>query len=138
MAELIIGPALALGLIIGVYELIVVHRDVDKAFARSMHGTQAIITSIIFTFVSMNADFVYTAAPVFQSIPLGPLGLQIAAGLIAAVKIHGANQTKGLSSGSGVKAGETWFHSILVGALIVAAPYVYPIVEPMLPDWVKF
>lgn len=138
MAELIIGPALALGLIIGIYELIVVHRDIDKAFAKSIHGTQAVVTALIFTFVSMNADFVYNAAPVLQSIPLGPLGLQIAAGLIAAIKIHAANQTKGLPSGAGVKAGESWFHSILIGALIVAAPYVYPLVEPMLPDWVKF
>ena len=139
--QLIIGPALALGLIIGVYEWIVVHRDVDKAFQKqALHGGQSLITAIIFTFCSMNASFVLSVAPALQNLPLvgQPLGLQIAIGLIAAIKIHGANQLKGASGVQGLKAGETWFHSVLIGALIAAAPYAYPLLEPVLPAWIKF
>ena len=87
----------------------------------------------------MNAQFVLDLIPALAAIPvLGTtIGLQIAIGLIAAIKIHGVSQAI-KTGGGGAGLGETWFHSILIGALIVAAPYAYPVVEPMLPDWIKF
>ena len=95
--QLIIGPALALGLAIGIYEWIVIHRDVDKAFqSQALHSTQSIITALIFTFCSMNAAFVLSVAPALSGIPVigTPIGLQAAVGLIAAIKIHGMNRAK--------------------------------------------
>ena len=139
MAEFIIGPALALGLIIGAYEYIVLARDVQIKSHKLTHGIQAVILSIVFVFATMNTDFVLTVIPALQSIPvLGTvLGAQIAIGLIAAIKIHGASQAL-KTGGGGPGTGETWFHSILIGALIVAAPYAYPAIEPALPSWIKF
>ena len=138
---LIIGPALVLGLAIGIYEWIIIHRDVDKAFqSQALHGTQSVITALLFTLATMNAEFVLNAAPALKGIPIvgTALGLHIALGLIAAIKIHGLNQAKAARGISGIHGGETWFHSILIGALIAAAPYIYPIIEPQVPAYLKF
>ncbi len=136
---LIIGPALALGLIIGIYEALVIHRDVTVPTHRFGHMTHALVLSIIFVFCTMNAEYVLGAIPALQAIPIlgTALGLQIAIGLIAAFKIHAVSRA--IKTGMGAAGlGETWFHSILIGALIVAAPYAYPALEPILPDWIKF
>jgi len=137
----LIGPPLALGIIIGAYEAIIIHRDVTIPTHRFGHMMHAFILSIIFTFCSMNANFVLTIIPAIKAIPIlgTAIGLQIAVGLIAAVKIHGASLAiKSAGMGSARGMGETWFHSILIGALIAAAPFIYPLVEPVLPSWIKF
>ena len=136
---LIIGPAIALGLAIGIYEALVIHRDVTIPAHRFGHTVHALILSIVFVFCTMNAAFVLKMIPQLASIPLlgTALGLQIAIGIIAAIKIHGVSQAL-KSGGGGAGLGETWFHSILIGALIVAAPYAYPLVKPMLPKWILF
>ncbi len=139
MAEFIIGPAIALGLIIGVYEFLVMSRDVRVPTHKFGHGIHSVILALAFTFATMNTEFVLTLIPQLQAIPiLGTvLGARIALGLIAAIKIHATSQAvKGAGGGPGL--GETWFHSVLVGALITAAPYAYPILEPVIPSWLKF
>jgi len=136
---LIIGPSLALGVIIGAYEAIVIHRDVTVPTHRFGHMIHAFLLSILFAFCSMNAQFVIDLIPAIANIPvLGTaIGLQVAIGLIAAIKIHGVSRAI-KTGGGGAGLGETWFHSILIGALIVAAPYAYPVAEPLLPEWLKF
>jgi len=136
---LIIGPSIALGIIIGAYEAIVIHRDVSVPTHRFGHMTHAFLLSILFVFCSMNAQYVLDLIPALASIPIlgTAIGLQIAVGLIAAIKIHGVSRAI-KSGGGGAGLGETWFHSILIGALIVAAPYAYPAIESTLPDWIKF
>ncbi|MEM3154542.1 MAG: hypothetical protein QW165_03205 [Candidatus Woesearchaeota archaeon] len=137
---LIIGPSLALGILIGAYEAIILHRDVTVPTHRFGHMIHAFILSLIFVFCSMNAQFVLDLIPALRNIYVigTPLGLQIIVGLIAAIKIHGVSRALKSSAGGGAGLGETWFHSILVGALIIAAPYAYPVLEPILPDWIKF
>jgi len=137
-ASLIIGPALALGVIIGAYEAIVIHRDVTVPTHRMGHMIHAFVLSILFVFVVMNTQFVLDNIPQLAAIPI--IGnvhiLRLAVGLIAAIKVHGVSRA--VKSGGGPGLGESWFHSVLVGALIVAAPYAYPLIEPMLPTWLKF
>ena len=140
MAEaLIIGPALALGFIIGAYEAIIIHRDVTVPTHRFGHMIHALLLAILFVFVTMNVEFVLANIPFLTTIPLlgTALGLRIAVGLLAAIKIHGVSRAL-KTSVAGRGLGETWFHSILIGALIVAAPYIYPAVEQILPEWIKF
>ncbi len=141
MAEvvaLIIGPSIALGAIIGAYEAIVIHRDVSIPTHRFGHMVHAFLLSILFVFCTMNAAFVISMIPPLAAIPIlgTALGLQVAIGLIAAVKVHGVSRA--VKTGGGAGLGETWFHSILIGGLMVAAPYAYPFVEPMIPGWLKF
>jgi len=136
---LIIGPAIALGALIGAYEALVIHRDVTVLAHRFGHTAHAFILSITFVFCTMNTEFVLRLIPALKTIPLigTAIGIQIIIGLIAAFKIHGVSQAL-KTGGGGPGLGETWFHSILIGALIIAAPYAYPVVAPILPSWIKF
>jgi len=139
MAEaLIFGPPLALGLIIGAYEAIIIHRDVTVPTHRMGHMVHAFLLSIAFTFATMNTAFVLNLVPQLQSIPIlgTALGLNIALGLIAAIKIHAVSRAVKTTGVTAAGLGETWFHSILIGALIATAPYIYPILQPMLPGWI--
>jgi len=139
MVELIIGPAIALGAIIGAYEALIIHRDVTIPTHRFGHTVHAFLLSIAFVFATMNTEFVLDVIPQLQGIPiLGTvIGAQIAIGLLAAIKIHGVSQAL-KTRGGGPGTGETWFHSIFIGSMIVAAPYAYPVLAPILPDWLKF
>ncbi len=136
---LIIMPAISLGLILGIYEALVIHRDVTIPTHRFGHMTHALLLSVLFVFISMNVPLVYSMAPALKAIPLlgNVIAVQVLVGLIAAVKIHGVSaalKTTGMMSAG---MAETWFHSILIGGLIIAAPYIYPVVAPMLPLWMK-
>lgn len=136
--HLIIGPALLFGLLIGLYEVIIVHRDVKNPEHRFKHTLHALVLTPLFVFCSMNAQQIFLWLPFLSKIPFAiPLSLQILAGLIAAIKIHAVSQVSKL----GFRAkglGETWFHSILIGSLVVLAPYIYPVLKPILPNWLLF
>ena len=136
---LIFGEPLALGILIGAYEAIVIHRDVTIPTHRFGHLVHAFFLSIAFTFATMNTEFVLSVIPQLQGIPLlgTAIGLNIALGLLAAIKIHAVSRAVKTTGATAAGLGETWFHSILVGALIAAAPYLFPLIEPMLPNWIK-
>lgn len=139
MASLLIMPPIILGAIIGIYEIILLHRDVTVPTHRFGHGIHAIVFAIIATFCTMNTPWVFDTFPALGGIPyVTPLVFQIIVGLIAIVKIHGVSAAIKTSIG-GISIGlkETWFHSMLIGALIVAAPYAWPFLEPIMPAWAK-
>ncbi len=139
MAQMIILPAVAMGLIIGIYEALVVHRDVTVPTHRMGHAAHALILSVVFVFVSMNAEFVYSSITALKSVPLigNVIFFRIAVGLIAAIKIHATSLAIKGTVGSTRGMGETWIHSILIGGLVAGSPYLYPLVQPMLPTWLK-
>jgi len=134
---LIIMPALVLGLIIGIYEAILLHRDVTIATHRFGHMIHALFFAVVATFATMNAEYVVSLLPFLQSIPFNPvLSVQILVGVIMMAKTHGVSAVI-KSSGSAMGLKETWFHSALIAALVVAAPYVWPLIEPIAPDFMK-
>ena len=138
---LILLPSIILGAIIGFYEIIIIHRDVTVKLHRFSHGIHALVLSILFVFASMNVDFVFGLIPALKSIPIigMPLVFRLIIGLLAAIKIHGVSRAIKSSGGGGggPGLGETWIHSILIGGLMIAAPYVYPFIAPILPKWMK-
>ena len=138
-AALILMPAIFLGALIGLYEIIIIHRDVTVRIHRFSHGIHALVLSILFVFSSMNVDFVFGLIPALKSIPFvgNIIAFRIIVGLLAAIKIHGVSKAIQGSGSSSVGLGETWFHSIFIGGLIIAAPYLYPFVAPTLPSWLK-
>lgn len=139
-AALLIGPSLALGAIIGAYEAIIIHRDVTVPTHRFSHMIHAFLLSIAFTFAAMNAEFVLSIIPALQNIPVlgSALGLQTGVGLLAAIKIHATSRAVKTTAAAGTGLAETWFHSLFIGGLIAASPYLYPLIEPALPEWIKF
>ena len=141
VADLIIGPALFLGLIIGAYEIIVMHKDVTVPTHRFLHMLHALVFSVLFVFASINVDFVLSIIPALNDIPLlgNALILRIAIGFVAMIKIHLVSKVIPGTSNLNIKGvSETWFHSFVVGGLIVAAPYVYPFVKEAIPSWMNF
>jgi hypothetical protein len=139
MAEFMLVPPLIMGVIIGLYEIILIHRDVTVPTHRFGHSVHALIFAVVATFATMNTPWVFDNFAFLQGLPfMSPLIFQIIIGLIAVMKIHGVSAAiKTTIGGISVGMRETWFHSILVGALIVAAPYVWPLVAPVLPAWAQ-
>jgi len=141
MAEqIIIMPSIIIGLVIGIYEAILLHRDVTVPTHRFGHMAHALVFAIAATFAAMNVPFVLSVIPQLQSVPLlnNVLIFRIAIGLIAILKIHGASAAiRGTIGGSSVGMAETWTHSLIIGTMIVVAPYVYPAVAPLLPVWAQ-
>jgi hypothetical protein len=139
MADFLVMPPVILGLIIGIYEIILLHRDVTVPTHRFGHGIHAIVFAVIATFATMNTPWVFDSFPALANVPfISPLLFQIAVGLIAMLKIHGVSAAiKTTIGGLSVGLKETWTHSFIIGALIVAAPYVWPILEPIMPSWAK-
>ncbi len=135
MAELVLLPALYLGLIIGLYEAILLHRDVSVPSHRFGHMIHALIFAVVAVFASMNVDFVLAAIPALQTIPLinNPIIFRIAIALITLIKIHTVSAVApGMSGGASVGLKEKWSHSLIIGILIVAAPYLWNLLEPSL------
>ncbi|MFC1775219.1 hypothetical protein ACFLZN_02800 [Nanoarchaeota archaeon] len=134
MADFIIIPAIICGFVLGLYEAISLIKDVEIPLHRFSHATHAFATSFIFTFAVFNVPFVVSLLPFLKIIPV--IGIQVILGLIAAIKVHATSKvtksTAGLQGGS-----ETWFHTFIVGGLIIAAPYVWPFIAKVLPVWMR-
>ncbi len=138
-ATIMIMPPIIAGLLIGLYEIILIHRDVSIPTHRFGHGIHAVVYAIIACFCTMNAPWVLANFSFLQGIPLmSVITLQILVGLITMAKIHGVSAAI-KASGMGMSVGmrETWLHSAMVSALVVAAPYIWPFVAPILPSWMQ-
>lgn len=139
MAAFLVVPPLIVGVVIGLYEIILIHRDVTIPTHRFMHGIHALVFAVVATFATMNTDWVLRTFPFLLAIPyMSPIVFQVLVGIVAMIKIHGASAA--IKSGvGGVSVGvkETWAHSFIVAALIVAAPYYWPFLAPLLPAWAK-
>ena len=124
MADVVIVPAIILGLIIGFIELLFVHAD--QSFSGSHwfgHGIHAAIFAIIFVFINMNVAYVLGLINV--NIPFQEVAVQGLVALAAFIKIQGA------SAGAGKAVREKLWHTIVIVALITATPYIWPFLKPL-------
>lgn len=132
MAEFMLLPALYMGLVVGLYEAILLHRDVSVPTHRFGHMIHAMIFAMVAVFASMNVDFVLSVIPALGNIPLinNPLIFRIAIALVAMIKMHAVSAAAPGMAGGTVGMREKWSHSFIIAATIVAAPYVWPFIEP--------
>ena len=139
---LIIGPVIGLGIILGLYELILIHRD--ESFRGSHwlgHGIHSVVIMIFALFAVMNTEyFLEITGLISMNIPLisNALVVRIAIGFILAIKMWGVSSV--IKGGGGVKGmHEGLIHILIVVVLVVAAPYYWPllkpVLEPVLPEW---
>lgn len=141
MAELIIIPAIILGALIGLYELILIHKDENfRGSHWFSHGIHAGFFAVLFTLLSMNVDYALSLIPGIENVPFisNPLVFRLAIGVIAIIKIQAASAV--VRGGAGVAArglGEHFIHTFIVAALIVVVPYAYPYIQPIFPDFLK-
>ena len=138
MAELLIIPPLVLGTIIGLYELILVHRDENFRGSHWLsHGFHSAVWAVLAVFVTMNAEFVYTNLTFLQSIPLisNILVFRIFIGLLTMIKVHAASAVVRSTIGSSKGLKQTWAHSFIIAILVVIAPYIWPFIAPAVSSY---
>ncbi|MEW6063452.1 MAG: hypothetical protein AB1571_03750 [Nanoarchaeota archaeon] len=137
MAELILLPIIPLAIIIGLYELIAIHSDMSFRGSHWLgHGLGAIISIAIALFITMNTEYFIEAVGITYPYLSNPLILRIVVGLILNFKIHA--QSSLARGGGGIAArglAEHWMHTIIVSVLVIIAPYIWPLVEPIVPTW---
>ncbi len=144
MAEpvsLVIIPSVTIGLLIGLYEAILIHRDVSVPLHRFGHMLHALVLAVVAVFVTMNVPYVLSLVPALKTLPVigwnPELVIRVIVALIMLFKIHA---TSSVLKGAGMSSAgttETWTHSLIVALLVVIAPYVYPFVAPALPAWMQ-
>ena len=133
----IIGP-LVLGLIIGLYELILVHRDENFRGSHWLsHGLHSVFWAMLAIFITMNAEYVYDNLTFLQGIPLigNVLFFRIAIGLLTIIKVHAASAVVKTTIGSSRGLKQTWAHSLIIGVLVVIAPYIWPFIAPAVESY---
>jgi len=119
MAGFAIIPVVVIGLILGLLELIFVHKD-EAGLGWLKHGLHAIPTMMIFIFISMNIGFVLGLVGWEENIWID-IGVRFVVGLIAIAKISAAAAVAG-------KVGEKLPHTLIIGVLIMASPYLWELV----------
>lgn len=119
----VIIPALIMGGIIGLIELFFVHAD-EIGMGWFMHGLHAIPATIFFTFVSMNISWVHSVIPALASNFWIDMGIRAAVAVLAMFKIQAAAAIAG-------RVGERIHHTIIIGCLIFASPYIWLLVGPL-------
>ena len=140
MAEVLILPAVYMGLVLGLYEFFAIHKDL--AFRGShflKHFWHSLLTTIVFIFVLMNIDFVFESIPALSTIPFlgNHIAVRILIGLITLLKVHGAGIVARGAGGMG-SIGETWAHALIITGLIQAAPFGWPIVQGLIVQYLPF
>ena len=147
MAEgaLIIEPVIVLGILLGLYELILIHRDENFRGSHWFgHGIHSVIIMAIALFAVFNWEsFLAITTLDAMGIPLisNVLAGRIFIGLILNFKMHAVSAViKGKVFAGGVSGGMTehWSHTIIISALVVTAPYYWSIIAPFVPVWLQF
>ena len=137
--ELILIPVLTIGVVLGLYELLLVHRDENFRGSHWLgHGLHAVVAMIIALFIVMNTEYFLNATGLINSgIPLinNVLAVQIAVGIILNIKMHAASAV--IRSGGLAARGmaEHWTHTTIISVLVIISPYVWPFLAPMVPSY---
>jgi hypothetical protein len=121
--------ALIYGLIISLIEIFFVMQD-EGGMHPLVHGLHAVPVAIILTFISMNVPFIMGLSFMgWMPTWAGTILIPIIVGLVATVKVKSAAAIVG---GHG-SVGEKLPHAIIIGVLIAAAPFVWPLIDPIIP-----
>lgn len=135
------NAVVVLGIILGLYELIAIHSDLNFRGSHWIgHGVHSIVLMMVGLFAVFNwplfLDVTTLAArniPFLSDVWIG----RIAIGLILNLKMHAVSKVvHGQLSARGMA--EHWTHTLLISTLVVTAPLYWPFVEPALPAWLVF
>ena len=136
------APIIVLGIVLGLYELILIHRD--ESFRGSHwfgHGIHAVVFMIVALFFIFNTEYFLTITGLGDTgWPLisNPWVVRVIIGLILNIKMHAVSAVvKGGLRGS-ISGGmaEHWAHTTIVSVLIIVAPLYWPVIAQFLPEWV--
>ncbi|MBI2148688.1 hypothetical protein HYU23_03330 [Candidatus Woesearchaeota archaeon] len=134
-------PIIVLGIVLGLYELILIHRD--ESF-RGSHWFGHGLHSVLFMFVAL--FFVFNTEYFLNITGLGEKGwplisnpwiVRVIIGLILNIKMHATSAViKGGLRGSMTGGmAEHWTHTTIVSVLVILSPLYWPIIANFLPEW---
>jgi hypothetical protein len=130
---LIIIPVIVLTLILGLYELFLIHHD--ESFRGSHwlgHGLSTFPTIFIALFAVLNTpyflDLIGLSSVKFFGNEWVVRGL---IGLVMMIRIHAQSAVVKAAGATGRGMHETFIHSFVIAALIVASPLYWPLIEPL-------
>ncbi len=134
-------PIIVLGIILGLYELILIHRDENFRGSHWLgHGLHSVVFMVVALFFVFNTEYFLNITGLAEKgWPLisNPWIVRVIIGLILNIKKHATSAViKGGLRGS-VTGGmaEHWTHTTIVSALVILAPLYWPIVAQFLPTW---
>ena len=122
--DLVIVPVIVIGLVLAFLEMIFIHQD-EAGMGWLKHGLHAIPTMFIFLFISMNVPLVESMLKIADKLWI-VISIRVVIGLIAIVKIKAAAAVAG-------RVGENWMHVLIIGALVIAAPFLWEMVACTIP-----
>ncbi len=138
-AGLIFAPVLGIGTVLGLYELILIHRDENFRGSHWLgHGVHAVVFMWIALFAIFNTDYFLTLTGLANTgwiIFTNPWIIRVLIGIILNFKMHA---TSAAIRGGGLAARgltEHWTHTLLVSALAVTSPLYWPLLQPLVPTW---
>jgi len=136
-----ITPIIVLGIILGLYELILIHRD--ESFRGSHwlgHGLHSVIFMWIALFFIFNTEYFLNLTGLANTgwpLITNPWVVRAIIGLILNIKMHATSAViKGGLRGSMTGGmAEHWTHTTIVTVLVVVAPLYWPLIATFLPEW---
>ncbi|MFW6025052.1 MAG: hypothetical protein ACOCRX_01800 [Candidatus Woesearchaeota archaeon] len=129
--ELVIGPAIVIGIIIALIEMHFVHIDEGVGRVWIKHAWHSMPFAFMGVFINMNVPFVVE----LLSLPdVGQIGVQAAVSLLLMIKMAGA-----ASIGGQRGIHEKWVHILIIGALMFGSHYIWEFfLEALIGQYIPF
>lgn len=118
MVGLQILPGIAFGILLGLIETIFVAKD-ESGLGWVKHAVHAFPFAVVFAIISMNVSWVlnFFGLGAVDNFAVD-LGVRVLIAIVAMVKIKAA-------AAIAASQGESWGHIIVIGILLLAAPYIW-------------
>ena len=132
-----IVPIIVMTLLLGIIQLIFVHKDEPFRGSHAFsHGLHIVILMPIFLFAVFNI----TTVANLIGLPTGAwyLNEYLVRGVVAfvfGIKSYAMSAVSKGAAGRGMHEGI--LHVLIMMLLVFAAPFVWPILEPMMPAWAR-
>jgi hypothetical protein len=130
MALEIVAPII-MGVIAGIIDIGFMVKDLSgDAKSTIGHGVGAMTYLIAFSFIAFNIELA-TNSGYLPKFFQNQIAVLIILALITAAVVHAKSAVFAKSRGPGTH--ETWLHSIILGVLVAASPFIWPLIEGYLP-----
>lgn len=131
-----IMPGVIIGVIAGIVDMIFMIKDESGAAGQVIgHGLGAFVPLIIFSIFSMHLEWLMAMSFAQGNILSNEVVMRIV--LILVVVIITYSKSKLFKGARGIGTHESLLHTLIIGVIVGAAPYLWMIIGPMLPAWMS-
>ena len=137
MVDFVWIPIIPMTLLLGIIQLFFVHKDEPFRGSHAIsHGLHILILMPIFLFVVFNVQVAASLAGLSLSAwYVNEIFVRGVVAFVFGIKSYAMSVVAKGAAGRGMHEGI--LHVLIMMALVFAAPFVWPILEPMLPTWAK-